>query len=105
MKEETKPEVTDEGKLSLQLYVSGMSPKSVEAIRNIKKICDQYLKDAYELEIIDIYKHPEVAKEQSIVFCPSLIKHFPLPRKIMIGTLQDSDKVLRGLGINIDSLE
>jgi circadian clock protein KaiB len=56
MKNVTAPDVIIEGKLILQLYVSGMSPKSLEAIQNIKELCDKYLKDAFELEIIDIYK-------------------------------------------------
>lgn len=90
--------ITDE-KLILQLYVAGMSPKSMEAIGNIKRLCDQHLKDAFELEIIDIYKNPEVAAEQHIVFSPSLIKRLPLPSKTLIGTLSDTDKVVKALGI------
>ena len=89
-----------EDKLVLQLYVSGMSPKSMEAIENIKRLCDEHLKDNFELEIIDIYKNPEIAAEQHIVFSPSLIKKFPAPKKILIGTLADSDKVIKALGIS-----
>ena len=88
-----------EGKLVLQLYVSGMSPKSMEAIKNIKRLCDEYLKEAFSLEIIDIYKNPEVASEQHIVFSPSLIKRLPPPKKTLIGTLADTDKVIKALGI------
>jgi circadian clock protein KaiB len=88
-----------QGKFVLQLYVSGMSQKSMEAIENIKRLCDEHLKDAFELEVIDIYKNPEVAQEQHIVFSPSLIKLLPLPRKVLIGNLSDSDKVIKGLGI------
>ena len=99
MKNVPKPDVIVQGKLVLQLYVSGMSPKSVEAIYNIKRLCDEHLKDAFELEIIDIYKNPELASEQSIVFSPSLIKQLPLPKKILIGTLKDSEKVIKALGI------
>jgi len=90
-----------EGKLILQLYVSGMSPKSMEAIENIKLLCDQHLKDAFELEIIDLYKNPEAASEQQIVFSPSLIKQLPLPKKVLIGTFADTEKVIKGLGIRI----
>lgn len=88
-----------EGKLVLQLYVSGMSPRSLAAIQNIKKLCDEHLTDAFELEIIDIYKNPELASEQSIVFSPSLIKQLPLPRKVLIGTLHDGQKVIKALGL------
>ena len=99
MKKNSAPDVIIEGKLILQLYVSGMSPKSLEAIQNIKQLCDTYLKDAFELEIIDIYKNPELASEQSIVFSPSLIKQLPLPKKVLIGTLKNSEKVITALGI------
>ena len=99
MKKKSAPDVIIEGKLILKLYVSGMSPKSLEAIQNIKQLCDTYLKDAFELEIIDIYKNPELASEQSIVFSPSLIKQLPLPKKVLIGTLKNSEKVITALGI------
>jgi circadian clock protein KaiB len=98
-KKASAPDIVIEGKLVLQLYVSGMSSKSLEAIQNIKKLCDEYLGDAFELEIIDIYKNPELASEQSIVFSPSLIKQLPLPKKVLIGTLKDSEKVIKALGI------
>ena len=88
-------------KLVLQLYVSGMSPKSMEAIGNIKKICSELMEDSFQLEIIDLYKHPELASEQQIIFSPSLIKRLPLPKKTLVGTFSDSEKVIRGLGITI----
>jgi circadian clock protein KaiB len=87
-------------KLVLQLYVSGMSPNSMQAIENIKQLCAEHLEGAFDLEIIDIYKNPELAAEQHIVFSPSLIKQMPLPKKTLIGTLADSDKVVRALGIS-----
>jgi circadian clock protein KaiB len=90
-----------EGKLVLQLYVSGMSPKSIEAIENIKRLCDESLQGAFELEIIDLYKNPEAAAEQQIIFSPSLVKQLPLPKKILIGTFGDKEKVIKGLGISI----
>lgn len=90
-----------EGKLVLQLYVSGMSLKSMEAIENIKRLCDENLKGSFELEIIDLYKNPEAAREHQIVFSPSLVKQSPLPKKILIGTFADTEKVIKGLGITI----
>jgi circadian clock protein KaiB len=99
MKKKSDPKFIAENKLILQLYVSGMSPKSMEAIENIKRLCDEYLKDAFELEVIDIYKNPEIAAEQHIVFSPSLIKLEPLPRKTLIGNLSDREKVVKALGI------
>lgn len=99
MKKKAYPELVANGKLVLQLYVSGMSQKSMEAIENIKRICKEQLEDAFELEIVDIYKHPEVAAKQHVVFSPSLIKQLPLPRKTLIGTLSDTEKVIKALGI------
>ena len=95
------PIVIADNKLVLQLYVSGMSPKSMEAIGNIKKICSELMEDSFQLEIIDLYKHPELASEQQIIFSPSLIKRLPLPKKTLVGTFSDSEKVIRGLGIII----
>jgi circadian clock protein KaiB len=101
MNKKNKPITISQGKLILQLYVSGMSPKSMEAIENIKKICSELMEDSFQLEIIDLYKHPELASEQQIIFSPSLIKRLPLPKKTLIGTFSDSAKVIRGLGIII----
>lgn len=99
MKKKTPANLIVEDKLVLQLYVSGMSPKSMEAIENIKKLCDEHLNDAFELEIIDIYKNPEVASQQQIVFSPSLIKNLPLPKKTLVGNFSDKEKVIKALGI------
>jgi circadian clock protein KaiB len=100
MTKEKGKRILTENKLILQLYVSGMSPNSMLAIENIKQLCAEHLEDAFDLEIIDIYKNPELAAEQHIVFSPSLIKQMPLPKKTLIGTLSNSDKVARALGIS-----
>ena len=101
MKENAKEKFVVDGKLILQLYVSGMSPKSMEAIQNIKQLCEEHLTGIFELDIIDLYKNPEAASEQQIVFSPSLIRQFPLPKKILIGNFSDTEKVIKGLGISI----
>jgi circadian clock protein KaiB len=88
-----------EEKFILQLYVSGMTENSMLAIENIRRICDDCLRGRFELEIIDLYKNPQMAEEQEIVFSPSLIKTLPLPRKMLIGRFSDKEKVIRGLGI------
>lgn len=100
MKKRGKPVFDNSEKLILQLFVSGMSPKSMEAIENLKNICDNHLNCDFELEIIDIYKNPETAFEQHIVFSPSLVKHYPLPRKTLIGTLSDTGRVVKAMGIS-----
>lgn len=85
----------------LRLYVAGMSQNSLLAIENIKKICDEYFTDFFELEIVDIYQHPEKLQEQQVLFSPSLIKELPLPKKILVGNFSDSKKVIKALGITI----
>ena len=87
-------------KIVLQLFVSGMSSRSMNAIENIRRFCDEHLAGAFELEIVDIYKHPEVALEHQIVFSPSLIKLFPLPKKILIGNLANTEKLRKALVVN-----
>lgn len=89
----------DNKRLILKLYVSGMSARSMEAIENIRKLCNEYFRNMYDLEIIDIYKKPELATQQQIVFSPSLVKDFPLPKRILVGTLSDTEKVINALGI------
>jgi circadian clock protein KaiB len=83
----------------LRLYITGVSPNSVKAINNLKSICDKYLKDRYELEIIDVYQQPLVAKNEQIIALPLLIKLHPLPVRRLIGNMSDIDKVLRGLDL------
>lgn len=99
MSDKDKMKLIVEDKIVLHLYVSGMSSKSMKAIENIKRLCDEHLHDAFELQIIDLYKNPELASEQQIVFSPSLIKSLPLPRKVLIGTFADTEKVIKGLSI------
>ena len=83
----------------LRLYVSGMTPRSTEAINNLKGICEQHLKGRYELEVIDIYKHPEVAATDQIVATPTLVKQLPAPLRRLVGTLSDEERILVGLGL------
>ncbi|MFP5221714.1 MAG: circadian clock KaiB family protein [Acidobacteriota bacterium] len=83
----------------LRLYVSGMSPRSLEAIASIRRICEEHLKGRYEIEVIDIYEHPEVARKQQILAAPTLIKTLPPPLRKFIGGLSDEGRVLRGLDL------
>jgi circadian clock protein KaiB len=101
MKNKLKPECTRKGKIFLRLFIAGMSENSIRAVQNITELCNQYLKDRVDLEIIDIYKNPSVAEEESIVFSPSLIRQFPLPKKTLIGDLSDTKEVILGLGITL----
>lgn len=84
-------------KYILQLFVTGILPNSVRAIKNIKAICEKHLEGRYELEIIDIYQQPEFAVKENIIAVPVLIKKYPLPEERVIGDLSDFQKVLEGL--------
>lgn len=81
------------------LFVSGMSVKSGHAIENLRRICDQYLQDDYELEIVDISRDTEKAIVHQIVAIPTLIKTHPVPRRIILGDLSDEEKVLQILNL------
>jgi circadian clock protein KaiB len=83
----------------LRLYVSGMTPRSTEAINNLKEICDEHLKDRYELEVVDIYKRPEVTSADQIVATPTLVKKLPLPLRKLVGALSNEERVLVGLDL------
>jgi circadian clock protein KaiB len=90
---------SDAGMYVLRLYVSGMTPRSTEAIKNLTAICEKYLKDRYELEVIDIYKHPELAQTDQIIAAPTLVKKLPLPLRSLVGTLSNEERVLVGLNL------
>jgi circadian clock protein KaiB len=86
-------------KYVLRLFVSGMTPRSLKAIQNIRAICDEYLKGRFELEVIDIYQQPELGKREQIIAAPTLIKKLPLPLRKFIGDLSDTENVLVGLDL------
>jgi circadian clock protein KaiB len=83
----------------LRLYVAGATPRSTEAIVNIKKICEEHLKGRYELEVIDIYQQPVLAKGEQIIAAPTLVKKLPLPLRRFIGSMYDVDRILVGLDL------
>ncbi len=83
----------------LRLYVSGMTPRSTEAINNVTALCEEHLKNRYELEVIDIYKQPALAQAAQIVATPTLVKQLPLPLRKLVGTLSDEERVLIGLNL------
>ena len=83
----------------LRLYITSNTQKSNHAVDNIKRICETHLKGQYDLEVIDIYKHPELAKGEQIIAVPTLIKFLPSPLKKLIGDLSNEEKVLLCLDI------
>ena len=78
-------------KYVLRLFVAGMSPKSLQAIENIKRICETYLAGRYQLEVIDVYQQPILAKDGQIVAAPTLIKELPPPLRKLIGSMSDTE--------------
>jgi len=84
----------------LRLYVTGSTPRSLKAISNLKRLCEEYLHDHYELQVIDIYKNPDAARDAQIVAAPTLIKRLPAPLRRFVGDLSNTEKILVGLGIN-----
>lgn len=88
-----------EQKYVLRLYVAGINPRSSTAIRSITAICEEHLQDRYELEIIDIYQQPTLAKGDQIIAVPTLIKKLPPPLRRFIGDLANQEKILVGLDL------
>jgi circadian clock protein KaiB len=86
-------------KYVLSLFITGMTPRSVAAIENIRKICEENLKGHYELEVIDIYQQPEYAKSEQLLAAPTLIKKLPLPLRRLIGDMSDKERILVGLDL------
>ena len=86
-------------KYILRLYITGATKRSVLAIANLKKICEEYLEGRYELEVIDLYKMPGLAKDEQIIAAPTLIKKLPLPFRRIIGDMSNEEKVLLGLDL------
>lgn len=83
----------------LKLYVAGTTSKSIEAFDNLKKICEEYLKGKYAIEVIDLLRNPRLAKGDQIVAIPTLVRKLPVPLKKIIGDLSNTEKVLVGLNI------
>jgi circadian clock protein KaiB len=86
-------------KYVLRLYVTGLTPRSTAAISRIKAICEENLKGRYELEVIDIYQQPSLAKGEQIIAAPTLIKKLPLPLRRLVGDLSNKQRVLLGLDL------
>ena len=88
-----------EQKYVLRLYVAGVTPRSVQAIETIKRICEQNLHGRYELEVIDIHQQPALAKGDQIVAVPTLIRKLPAPLRTLIGDMSNEERVLIGLDL------
>ncbi len=83
----------------LRLYVTGATSKSLRAIENIKRICEEHLKGRYRLEVIDVYQQPVLARGEQIVAAPTLIKQLPAPLRKFIGDMANTERILLGLDL------
>ncbi len=104
----TPPAVADAdesapGRYSLRLYVAGQTPKSLAAIANLKRICEDHLAGRYTIEVIDLVVTPQLGAGDQIVALPTLVRQLPPPLKRIIGNLSDTQRVLVGLDIRVET--
>lgn len=97
IEEENNQPVNDEW--ILRLYVAGQTPNSLTAFENLKKICEEHLGCQYRIEVIDLSKNPQLARDHQIIAVPTLIRKLPTPVKKIIGNLSNTEKVLVGLDL------
>ena len=87
----------------LRLYVAGQTPKSILALANLKKLCQEHLSEKYNIEIIDLVRNPQLARKDQILAIPTLVRNLPQPIKKIIGDLSNTEKVLLGLEVRARS--
>ena len=86
-------------KWNLRLYVAGQTPRSLTAFKNLKEICEEYLKGKYHIEVIDLMENPTLARGDQILAIPTLVRKLPQPIRKIIGDLSNTERVLVGLDI------
>lgn len=91
----------DQSYYVLRLYVTGSTQRSIQAIRNIRAVCDAHLKGRFELEVIDIHQQPVLARGEQIVAAPTLVKKLPEPLRKLVGNLTNVERVLMGLDLRV----
>lgn len=96
---ETVSPTTPAEPTKLVLYVAGQTPKSISAIENLERICAEHLPGRYRIEVVDLRKSPQLAREHNIIAIPTLVRELPTPIRKIIGDLSDSEKVLVHLKI------
>lgn len=83
----------------LRLYIAGLTPRSTQAIQNIRRICEEHLEGRYDLEVIDIYQQPTLAEGEQIIAAPTLVKKLPLPLRRFIGDMSNTERILVGMDL------
>lgn len=89
----------DQGPYHLRLYVAGQTAKSLTAVANLKRVCEEHLAGRYDIEVIDLLQNPQLAAGDQILAIPTLVRRLPAPLKRIIGDLSNTDRVLVGLDI------
>jgi len=87
----------------LRLYVAGQTPKSVLALSNLKKMCEEHMAGRYRIEVIDLVKNPQLARSDQILAIPTLVRRLPEPMRRIIGDLSNKERVLVGLNVQVRS--
>jgi circadian clock protein KaiB len=95
----TEPPTSDEGFWDLRLYVAGQTPRSIAAVSNLKKFCEEHLAGRYRVEVIDLVKNPQLARGDQILAIPTLVRRLPEPMRKIIGDLSNQERVLVGLDV------
>lgn len=95
----SKTETTELPRWNLRLYVAGQTPRSLTAFKNLKDICEEYLKGEYHIEVIDLMENPTLARGDQILAIPTLVRKLPQPIRKIIGDLSNTERVLVGLDI------
>jgi len=83
----------------LRLYVAGKTPRSVAALDNLKKICEEHLAGRYKLQVVDLLENPQLARGDQILAIPTLVRQLPMPMRRIIGDLSNTERVLVGLDL------
>ncbi len=91
--------MSQQSSLILKLYITGATHHSMKAVKNLQKLCEDHLAGNYQLEIVDMYQQPSLAKEQQIIAAPTLIKLQPSPVRRIVGDMSDTEKILSVLNV------
>lgn len=94
-----EPPTSEEEFWDLRLYVAGQTPKSIAAVANLKKLCEEHLAGRYRVEVIDLVKNPQLARSDQILAIPTLVRRLPEPMRKIIGDLSNQERVLVGLDV------
>ena len=100
-----KNEGVGEEVYQLRLYVAGQTPRSVAAFANLKKLCEEFLPGRYNIEVVDLVKHPQLAAGDQILAIPTLVRKLPQPLRRIVGDLRDTERALVGLHLRPAKLE